>query len=249
MTRRSRCIFGLALTAWLAAQFSLRAETGGAALAQSSILESNVAYLQVGQVEKNLADEIRAALGGLAVSNKTAGMVLDLRFAGGDDAAEARAAAEWLAGEKLPLAILINRETQGAAETLASALRTARAGLVFASVAGSPAGTNNDSSTMMHPDITVAIGAEDERAFMKNPYAAPGPVATNAPAATNQLLPFVDHRSEADLVRAKIKDGEEFEPAPAEPAAAPQKPFIRDPVLARAVDLIKGLAIVRPSRP
>jgi hypothetical protein len=27
----------------------------------------------------------------------------------------------------------------------------------------------------------------------------------------------------------------------------PQKPFIRDPVLARAVDLIKGLAVVRAS--
>jgi hypothetical protein len=30
-------------------------------------------------------------------------------------------------------------------------------------------------------------------------------------------------------------------------AAEPQKPVIRDPVLARAVDLIKGLAIVRES--
>jgi len=29
----------------------------------------------------------------------------------------------------------------------------------------------------------------------------------------------------------------------------PQKPFIRDPVLARAVDLVKGLAIVRAARP
>ena len=32
-------------------------------------------------------------------------------------------------------------------------------------------------------------------------------------------------------------------------AAEPQKPVIRDPVLARAVDLIKVLAIVRESRP
>jgi hypothetical protein len=28
-------------------------------------------------------------------------------------------------------------------------------------------------------------------------------------------------------------------------ASEPPKPFIRDPVLARAVDLIKGLAVVR----
>jgi hypothetical protein len=31
-------------------------------------------------------------------------------------------------------------------------------------------------------------------------------------------------------------------------AAEPQKPVIRDPVLARAVDLIKGLAVVHQSR-
>jgi predicted protein tyrosine phosphatase len=37
-------------------------------------------------------------------------------------------------------------------------------------------------------------------------------------------------------------------PAPAR-AAEPQKPVIRDPVLERAVDLIKGLAVVRQSRP
>jgi hypothetical protein len=42
-------------------------------------------------------------------------------------------------------------------------------------------------------------------------------------------------------------DGDE-DSAPAR-AAEPQKPVIRDPVLARAVDLIKGLAIVRESRP
>jgi hypothetical protein len=37
-------------------------------------------------------------------------------------------------------------------------------------------------------------------------------------------------------------------PAPAR-AAEPQKPVMRDPVLARAVDLIKGLAVVHQSRP
>ena len=31
-------------------------------------------------------------------------------------------------------------------------------------------------------------------------------------------------------------------------AAEPQKPFIRDPVLARAVDLIKALAVVAAGR-
>ena len=113
------------------------------------------------------------------------------------------------ASKKLPLAILVNDETRGAAETLASELRAARAGLIFESVAGPAAGTNSETAAPAHPDIAVAIGAEDERALMENPYAVPAPDDTNSRSATNSLLPFVDYTSEADLVRAKIKDGEE----------------------------------------
>jgi len=247
MTRRSLWIFILSLAGLLAAQFSLRADTTDTAPVKSAVLEGNVAYLRVGQVGKNLADEIRAAQGALAVSNRIAGTVLDLRFANGDDLNSAKATADLFATKKLPLAILVNGETRGAAETLASELRAARAGLIFRSVAG-PAQTNSETTALVQPDIAVAIGAEDERALMVNPYAAPALNGTNTPAATNNLLPFVDHTSEADLVRAKIKDGDEFEPVPVQRASEPQKPFIRDPVLARAVDLIKGLAVVRASR-
>ena len=126
---------------------------------------------------------------------------------------------------------------------LASELRAARAGLIFESVVAQ-AQTNRETTALPQSDIAVAIGAEDERALMENPYAAPAPDDTNSPAATNNLLPFVDHTSEADLVRAKIKDGDEDESFPASRQTEPPKPFIRDPVLARAVDLIKGLAIV-----
>jgi hypothetical protein len=249
MTRHFLGVFVLALAAGLATQMPLRADTSPTALAKSAVLDGNVAYLQVSLVGKNLAEEIRAAQSALAVSNKIAGTVLDLRFADGDDTAEAKAAEEALAGEKLPLAVLINHETQGAAATLASALRAARAGLIFESLAGSPAGTNNDSNTVMHSDITVAIGTADERALMKEPYAVLAPGDTNSPAATNSVLPPVDYTSEADLVRARIKDGEDFQPLPVKTAIAPPKPFIRDPVLARAVDLIKGLAVMRAARP
>jgi hypothetical protein len=249
MTWRFQWIFTVALAGLLTAQISSRADTTDA-LAKSTILESNVAYLRIGQVETNLSDEIRTAQIALAVSNKIAGTVLDLRFATGTDLDSAKAAADLLAAEKLPLAILVNRQTGGAAETLAAELRTAHAGLVFESVSG-PAGTNSPTTAPEQPDIVVAIGAEDERALMENPYAVlPMPGETNSTAATTNLLPFVDHTSEADLVRAKIKDGDELEPVPvAEHTTVPQKPFIRDPVLARAVDLVKGLAIVRAARP
>ena len=244
MIRRFSRLLILALAGLLTAQISLRADTTNAAPVKSAILESNVAYLHVSQVGKNLADEIRAAQTALAVSNKIAGTVLDLRFADGTDLDSAKAAVDLFASEKLPLAILVNGGTTGAAETLASELRAAHAGLVFESVVG-PAQTNTETTLLAQPDIAVAIGTEDERAFMENPYAMPVPDETNSLSATNNLLPFVDYTSEADLVRAKIKDGDEDENPPPPRKAGAQKPFIRDLVLARAVDLIKGLAIVR----
>lgn len=222
----------LALVGLLAAQFSPQAGAANVSLAKSAVLEGNVAYLRVGQVGKNLADEIQSAQDALAVSNKIAGTVLDLRFADGDDVEAAQTAAKLFAGKKLPLAILVNAETRGAAVKLAVDLREARAGLIFGGAAEE-----------VKPDIAVEEKAADEKIFLENPYAVPALDETNFPAATNNLLPFVDHMSEADLVRAKVKDDGEDEDLPH--LAGPPRPFIRDPVLARAVDLIEGLAIVR----
>jgi hypothetical protein len=243
MTRRFSKPLVLALAGLLAAQIASRADAAAAALAKSVVLEGNVAYLRVGDVAKNLPEQIRAAQGALAISNKIAGTILDLRFADGDSLDSAKAVADLFASKKRPLAILVNGQTRGAAAALASELRAARAGLIFESVAG-PAQTNRETTALVQPDIVVPIGAEDERALMENPYAAPAPDDTNSPAATNNLLPFVNHTSEADLVRAKIKDGDEDESLPTSRQTEPPKPFIRDPVLSRAVDLIKGLAIV-----
>ncbi len=216
----------------LAVQFPARAD-----LIKSAVLENDVAYLRVGTVGKNLAAEIQSAQNDLAITNKIAGIILDLRFASGDDLDSAKAAENLFASQKPPLAILVNAETRGAAENLAAGLRTARAGLIFG------------SSTEIKPDIAVTVKAGDEKKFWENPYAALGTSRmddTNS-IATNNFAPFIDHTSEADLVRAKIKDGDEDE-ATAPDRPTPARPVIRDPVLARAVDLIQGLAVVRQSR-
>jgi hypothetical protein len=202
-------------------------------LADFAVLEKNVAYLCVAAVGKNLSAEIQSAQNALAATNKIAGTVLDLRFAGGDDSAAAKAAAELFAQKKLPLAILVNGETRGAAATLATDLREANDGLIFG------------NSTEVKPDIAVTVKIADEKMYLENPYAALAQDETNSSTVTNDFSPFIDHTSEADLVREKIKDGDQDEDSmPARPTE-PQKPFIHDPVLARAVDLIKALAVVR----
>jgi hypothetical protein len=168
-----------------------------------------------------------------------------------------------------PLMILINGRTSGAAEALAAALHEAGAGLIIGNPTAGLAMTTRDfplkngewlriasdpvklgdgtEISRVPPDISVPVSVRDERAYLENPYAT---LMQNAPPAlgTNSLLTFVDHTSEADLVREKLNDDQDVG-ATAPPAGKkPQKPVIQDPVLERAVDLIKGLAIVHEDR-
>ena len=277
---------------------------GGAGFGKSAVLENDVVYLRVGRVAGNLAAELSAAYRALAASNKVVGVVLDLRFADGDDYAAASETAKLFTPEKNsnpiggPLVVLVNGGTHGSAETLAAGLQKSGAALIIGStaagevkmfqefplkngerlrIATTPVKSGNGPaipSGGLQPDVAVTVSADDERAFWENPYASP--VQNNSPGvATNNLLPFVDRISEAELVLQKQHDGKtigtsEFhtrdmdlpgprlirrpsgdnagdeDSAPAR-AAEPQKPVIRDPVLARAVDLIKGLAVVHQS--
>ena len=212
-----------------------RSDAAGSARLVPTLLEDGVMYLRIGGVENRVAGEIATARAAFAATNRILGTILDLRFVEGGDPAAVPGTAAVFAGKKLPLAILVNGRTQGAAAALAATLRAARAGLVFG---GAAAG--------IQPDIAVAVGEEAERVFLKNPYAAPVQSLALSGPVTNDFAPFIDHTSEADLVRAKIKDGdEEAEPLPPRPAE-PQKPVIQDPVLARAVDWIKALDSLRP---
>jgi hypothetical protein len=277
------------------------APQGETALIKSAVVEGNVAYLRIGRVVASVADELSAAYRALAGTNKIAGVVLDLRFADGSDDTAAQAAAKLFTIKKItagPLAVLVNGETRGAAEALAAALHQAGAGLIIGSptagattafrefplsngerlrVAAAPVSSGGSMISRVQPDIAVTVTTGDERVFFDNPYQTTATGNTNSSPASTNFLPFVDHTSEADLVRQRQKDGKtigtsEFhtrdmdlpgprlirspsgdnagdeDSAPAR-AAEPQKPAMRDPVLARAVDLIKGLAIVRESRP
>ena len=233
--------FGALMTRWLFGWFALVLTAqlsfpAPAALLQSKVLENDVAYLRVGEAGKNLADEISAAEGALTASNQTIGTVLDLRSADGNGLDAAKSAADFFAARKLPLAILVNGDTRDAADKLASDLRDAQAGLIFGS-----------ATADLQPDITVTVKPVDEKIFLDDPYALPPTNNIVADGTTNAMPYYIDHTSEADLVRQKIKDGDEDENT-APVRAAPAKPVIRDPALARAVDFLKALAILQPAR-
>ena len=179
---------------------------------------------------------------------------------------------------RLPVAALVNRDTAGAAEALAAVLRETGTGLILGGktaggamvgqefplkngqkvrIATSPVKLGDGSALSaqgLTPDIEVTVSAEDERAYRDDAYArlprtnATSVLAASAGEGTNRPTrrPRI---SEADLVRER-REGTNLntDDFTAARDREPEKPLIRDPALARAVDLLKGLALVRRAR-
>ena len=269
-------------------------------ITKTSLHEGNIAYLRIGKVDAGLAKAVRDACDTLGASNRLKGVVLDLRFAGGDDYAAAVGTADlfvkkeqplldWGNGlvrskEKndvlsLPVAVLVNRQTAAAAEALAAILRETGTGLILGNksagqamisqefplkngqrlrIATSPVRLG-DGSTLsvdgLKPDITVEVSPEDERAYWSDAFtvmpkgdllASANLSLTNAAGGINRT----DRRrfNEAELVRER-RDGVSLDSdGPKGRENEPEKPVVHDPALARALDLLKGLAVVRQSR-
>jgi hypothetical protein len=278
------------------------ARTNVALVSRSLLLEDDVAYVRVGRMEDGLAKEFAGAIQQSSATNKLKGVVVDLRFADGQDYAAAAAVADLFLAEakplldwgngavksekktyalKLPSAVLVNRETRGAAEALAAVLRETGVALILGGTTAGQAMTSQEfllkngqrlriatspvklgdgtalSAQGVKPDIQVAVNPDDERAYFEDAYtrlpktsvaAGTGASATNQLDGTNRPARR-PRATEADLVRAR-RDGTNLDTElPSARDAEPEKPLIRDPALARAVDLLKGLAVVRQSRP
>jgi hypothetical protein len=196
---------------------------------QISVLDNAVLCVRASQMPDSFPAQLRAA----ETTNHLSGTVLDLRFAG--DAATNTAS--YFARRHAPLVILVNSQTRGTAAALATELRVSAAAIVI--------GSTNPPGRIL-PDIAVAESADDERKFQEDPFFAPAANVPDTLSATNNLFAFVDHTSEAELVRKRIKDGDDSGD-PVTQRAEPVQPVIRDPALARAVDLLKALAALHPS--
>lgn len=178
-----------------------------------------------------------------------------------------------------PLSVLINRKTTGAAEALAAVLRQNEVGLTIGATTAGQAEIFKEikldnglrlmiaiapvklsdgqpvSKQGQTPDIAVNVAAEEEAAYWQDPLGTVNTRNTRAATAGNSSLFGATNLApgrrinEADLVRLQ-KEGSDGETAtsPRRPAES-AKPLVRDPVLARALDLLKGLAVVQKSRP
>jgi hypothetical protein len=238
-------------------------------LVKASVLENTVAWLRVSRVTDDLAASLRAASQAVTVSNKLAGTILDLRFTPGDAYTAVKDSAAVLMSSKMPLVVLVNGATSGAAELLAAELREGgalllgnpTAGLAMTTedfplangehlrVATTPIKLHGNDLTRVVPDITIKVDPAQELALMNDPYGPVAPADNSTEIGTNDISALLDHTSEADLVRQKRKDGDGDENPEPPAKAEPPRPVLRDPVLARAVDLVEGLAVMRESHP
>jgi C-terminal processing protease CtpA/Prc len=169
-----------------------------------------------------------------------------------------------------PLAVLVNRGTSGSAEALAAVLREAGAALILGTrtagqalvakefplrngerlrIATAPV-TLGDGSTMsaqgIKPDIDVTISLEDERAYYADAFWMVTKTNSLTSISTNSALRR-SRLNEAELVREHREGLDRDTNAPTLRETEPDKPIISDPALARALDLLKGLAVMRQS--
>ena len=296
-----------ALVSGLAPRVSLVTNAAAASVAgatplviKSSMYDGDILYVRVGRVGDGLAQAISAACSKPGTTNKLKGVALDLRYAGGDDYAAAAAAADlfvkkeapllnWGGGmvrskEKtdaigLPVAVLVNRQTAGAAEALAAALRETGMGLILGGktagqamvaqefplkngdrlrIATAPIQLGDGSALSgqgLKPDIEVEVSPEDERAYYVDAFRVTDRTNLQASAAgsaaglgngTNRLARR-PRFNEAELVRER-REGVSEADVTAMRGREPDQPMVQDPTLARALDLLRGLALVRQPR-
>lgn len=173
-----------------------------------------------------------------------------------------------------PVTVLVNAETTGAAEALAASLRHANISLVIGSRTagkaaifrevpladgrrlrlatarvrvgeGTPLGPEG-----LKPDIAVKVHPQQERVYLMDPYT--NIVShSDTPGSTNSVTTAVTVRrriSEAELVRQhRSALGTQGITNETTATNTPAR-IVRDPVLGRALDLLRNLAVLQPTR-
>jgi len=270
-------------------------------VSKATVYDKSYGYMRVERVAVGLAELLKSVYEKLNATNRLKGLVLDLRFADGHDFREAANAADrFLSKEQpllsweedsthstaksdaieVPVTVLINGQTVGAAEALAAVLReldgavligarTAGQAHVFKefSLAGGQrlriatgqvqVGKGRSLSAKgVAPDIEVAVKSDDEKAYFADAFKMFTKPTTQSKAANNPVPAGATNRdrrrvNEAELVRiqreARSTNEDVLTTGEASPLEEGSEPLVRDPALARALDLLKGIAIVERS--
>ena len=256
-------------------------------IAKTNVFEISFAYIRLSRVAPGVGPQITDAI---KANRKIKGVVLDLRFAKGDDYnAAVEAANAFIDSEqpllkwedqtgktktnpdaiKLPVVILINRQTAGAAEALAGALSTAQSALLVGNrtagqamafedyvlsngqhlrIAHAAVQLSNDkaiSSEGLTPDIVVEADEKNERSWLDDPYRVinrPGVSAGPQPFLTSVTNRFGRRLNGAEVGRRHREEVEQEEHPDAPPSNATNRPALTPPPDDRVV---QDAALVR----
>ena len=271
-------------------------------LDKTAVFDRAFAYLRIKNFQTGLAPSFARAYDEMRSTNKLNGLVVDLRFADGSDYAEAAAVGDlffprehpllkWGDSSRrstvktnsisLPVTLLVNHRTAGAAEALAALLREAEIGLIVGSPTAGHAQVFREyslgdghkvriasgtievgdghalSPNGIKPDIQVQVSEELEQGYLEDPYRVSTPglgriaagisPAGSARTAAGALSPR-RKLTESILIRESQErdDPDLGEAAPTDESSPPA--LVQDPALARALDVLKGLALVRTRR-
>jgi hypothetical protein len=155
--------------------------------------------------------------------------------------------------------LVIGKKTAGAAEIYKEFTLTNGIRLLIAVAPVKLEGSQALSRDGVEPDILVAVSEEDEKAYWEDPYRAISKRGSRAVSAEAVLPPGESSKiaqtsrrrmNEADLVRMQREgmDPDLDLPEVSSKTAESEKLLVRDPALARALDLLKGLAVVKQLR-
>lgn len=268
---------------------------------RASIFENSYGYFRVGQMAPDSGQKLKESFQKFSSTNRLKGIVLDLRYADGQDYKAAamladcffsreEALIDWGEGLQrataktnalqLPLAVLINGKTSGAAEAVAGILRQGQVGLIIGTNSAGNAAIGREftlstgdrlrvattpikfadgkafPTSGLKPDIYVDVDPADELVWFDDSFKVPAkPLAKIMSTGTNETALASTNRSsrrrlnEAELVRM-LKEGinPENEVASGAREMERAKGLVSDPVLARALDLLKGLTVVQQFR-
>ena len=250
------------------------------------LYRDSVGYVRLGGIVEGTEGQLRARYRDMVTSNRLSGFVLDLRRATGDDYAAALEVADqflmnevplinWGEGLRssgakedaimLPIAVLVNRETGGAAEALAGMLRQSGVALLIGTHTAGTAGvqqsfplTNGQylritvaniqlgdarmlGSDGLVPDVKVVVDPRVEASVLDGEEHPEGD-GMALESETNDF-PTRLRMNEADLVRRW--KGEMLSDEDLRASGVEKGPEARDAALLRALDLMDGLAILR----
>ena len=227
------------------------ASTNAAPISRHAVYPRQVGYVRIGVVDQALPASLEEVLKAMQSTNSLAGLVLDLRFAGGDDFPAAVTASSLLASRgvsglrlgqrelameakpairEVPVVLLTNRRTRGAAELLAAAVRQgAKTSLMVGTNTAGEARTyrelalgegrivqaESEVATLgkfgpcppggLAPDVAVAVSQTDEEIYLTNEYRR---IVDGRPIGRD----FSSRLNEAELVRRRRNGRSESSP-------------------------------------